>query len=128
MNEQVMPTIDGIPFRCDCGCNVFTKIGEYQYRCNACRVEYQGEPKEKTKLKITTLSGAVYYIEDDVVTGGSLELTDGRLVLPAQVGLCLYILTPERAEQNPTAKVPGVGSTPVVSIEVIDEFDDTKRA
>jgi hypothetical protein len=49
MNEQVMPKIGGKSFRCDCGCNVFTKIGEYRYRCNACRIEYQGEPEQKIK-------------------------------------------------------------------------------
>lgn len=49
MNEQVMPKVGGKSFRCDCGCNVFTKIGEYRYRCNACRTAYQGEPEIKIK-------------------------------------------------------------------------------
>lgn len=49
MNEQVMPKVGGKSFRCDCGCNVFTKIGEYRYECNACTARYQGEPEIKIK-------------------------------------------------------------------------------
>lgn len=49
MNEQVMPKVGGKSFRCDCGCNVFTKIGEYRYECNACTARYQGEPEVKIK-------------------------------------------------------------------------------
>ena len=49
MNEQVMPKVGGKSFRCDCGCNVFTKIGVYRYKCNACRAIYQGEPEIKMK-------------------------------------------------------------------------------
>lgn len=49
MNEQVMPKVGGKSFRCDCGCNVFTKIGDYRYECNACTARYQGEPEYKMK-------------------------------------------------------------------------------
>lgn len=32
-------------FRCECGCNVFIRLGEVgeRYRCNACPREYEGE-------------------------------------------------------------------------------------
>lgn len=78
-------------------------------------------------LKVTTESGAIYYISTDgVVKGGSKELTNGRLLLSAMVGVSLWISTPERAKQNPTTRGPGVLSTPVVSIEIVKD-DDAKR-
>lgn len=77
-------------------------------------------------LKVTTESGAIYYISTDgIVTGGNKELTNGRLLQSAMVGRSLWMSTPERAKQNPTALEPGVTSTPVVSIEVVKD-DDTK--
>ncbi len=39
--ETVMPRVNGKPFRCECGCNVFTKLDNF-YRCNACSLEYEG--------------------------------------------------------------------------------------
>lgn len=47
LGEQVMPRVDGKPFRCDCQCNVFAAIGPLRYRCNSCGVEYQGEAKKE---------------------------------------------------------------------------------
>ena len=44
IGEQVMPFIDGKSFRCECGCNVFTKSGDYKYVCNSCELSYTGEP------------------------------------------------------------------------------------
>lgn len=44
--EQVMPRVDGKSFQCDCGANVFTRVGAYEYLCNGCRARWQGEPKE----------------------------------------------------------------------------------
>ena len=73
-------------------------------------------------LKVTTESGAIYYIDDEgIVKGGSKKLIEGQLYYSAMVGSSLLVLTPERAKQNPTARTPCVVSTPVVSIEVIDE-------
>lgn len=44
--RQVMPKVDGQPFRCEvCGANVFTEIGLYRYACNGCAAEYVGTPK-----------------------------------------------------------------------------------
>ncbi len=48
-DKQVMPYVGGVPYRCECGCNVFTKIGAYRYSCNACPAIYEGEPKQKVK-------------------------------------------------------------------------------
>jgi hypothetical protein len=31
-------------YRCDCGANVFTKLGGQRYRCNGCKVSFSGEP------------------------------------------------------------------------------------
>lgn len=45
--EQVMPRVDGKPFRCDCGCNVFTKIGSLHYQCNSCEARWKGEAAAK---------------------------------------------------------------------------------
>ena len=39
-SEDVMLKVDGRPFRCDCQCNVFSKVGDV-YQCNACRSEFQ---------------------------------------------------------------------------------------
>jgi hypothetical protein len=44
--EQVMPKVNGQSFCCDCGCNVFTKIGELHYRCNGCGATYTGERQD----------------------------------------------------------------------------------
>lgn len=75
-------------------------------------------------LKVTTESGAVYYVgTDGMVTGGSKNLVAGRLLQSVVIGRSLWLSTPERAEQNPTAIAPGVCSTPVVSIEIIKEED-----
>jgi len=41
--ESAMLTVAGQRFRCECKCDVFTKIGGLRYRCNACGAEYQGE-------------------------------------------------------------------------------------
>ncbi len=43
--EQVMPKVDGKSFRCECGANVFTRVGDHEYLCNGCRAHWQGEPK-----------------------------------------------------------------------------------
>jgi predicted SprT family Zn-dependent metalloprotease len=47
--QTFMPKINGKSFRCECGCNVFTKrkplaTGEDVYRCNACPAQYAGTP------------------------------------------------------------------------------------
>jgi len=46
--EQVMVRVNGEPFRCDCGCNVLTRVGgcgsEILYRCNGCLAQWLGEP------------------------------------------------------------------------------------
>lgn len=43
---DVMPRVDGKPFRCECGCNVFrwvdTERGR-RLRCNSCRALYEAE-------------------------------------------------------------------------------------
>jgi hypothetical protein len=41
--EQVMPKVNGVSFRCRCGCNVFTKVDELRYSCNGCEALYLGE-------------------------------------------------------------------------------------
>lgn len=41
--EQVMPRVNGVPFRCPCGCNVFTKEREHRYSCNACGEWYASD-------------------------------------------------------------------------------------
>lgn len=40
--ESCMPRVNGKPFRCECGCNVFKELDNLQYRCNACSSVYQG--------------------------------------------------------------------------------------
>lgn len=40
--EQTMPHVAGKPFRCHCGCNVFSRVGD-RYTCNACGAIYRGE-------------------------------------------------------------------------------------
>ncbi len=44
--EQVMPRVNGKPFKCDCGCNVFTKTEPLKYRCNSCEATYTGERED----------------------------------------------------------------------------------
>ncbi|UOW92802.1 hypothetical protein SEA_ROBINROSE_59 [Microbacterium phage RobinRose] len=38
--EQTMITIGDMTYRCECGTNVFTKIGEHEYTCNGCGTRY----------------------------------------------------------------------------------------
>jgi hypothetical protein len=38
----VMPRVAGKAFRCQCGANVFRKIGDSEYACNACGEKYLG--------------------------------------------------------------------------------------
>lgn len=42
-SRVVMPRINGVPFRCDCGGNVFTEYKPLKYQCNSCRACYEGE-------------------------------------------------------------------------------------
>ena len=47
--EQAMPRVNGKPFRCECGCNVFTFLakragGGGRYKCSACGAIWEGEP------------------------------------------------------------------------------------
>ena len=43
-SKDLMLRLDGKPFRCECGCNVFKQIGRDSghYRCNACGTIYEG--------------------------------------------------------------------------------------
>ena len=43
VREQVVVRVNGGTFRCDCGCNVFTKYGDKLYECNSCHEHYNGE-------------------------------------------------------------------------------------
>jgi len=43
VGEQVMLTVNGQRFRCVCNCNVFTKLADGTYKCNACKAQYSGE-------------------------------------------------------------------------------------
>ena len=42
--EQVMlfPGGSKTSFRCECGCNVFTRFAKLRYRCNSCEATYTG--------------------------------------------------------------------------------------
>jgi len=47
--EQVTPRVQSKPFRCECGCNVFTFVAKHangsgRYKCNACGALFEGEP------------------------------------------------------------------------------------
>lgn len=41
--QSVMPQLNGEPFHCECGCNVFTKINPTDYKCNACPNTYRSK-------------------------------------------------------------------------------------
>jgi len=71
-------------------------------------------------LRVTTYSGAVYYIDGDKVTGGSRNLTDGRLISHAVIHRSMMIETPERAHLYPEFGQPGLTTSHVVTIEEID--------
>lgn len=42
---DVMPRVNGVAFRCECGCNVFRRLVEDSlvYVCNACKSRWRGE-------------------------------------------------------------------------------------
>ena len=72
-------------------------------------------------LRVTTHSGAVYYIEGAKVTGGSKNLVDGKLVGIVSLYASMMIDTPERAHLYPDLDQPGVVTSHVVSIEEVDD-------
>jgi hypothetical protein len=43
--ENFMPTIQGVAFRCHCGCTVFQKLVDepHIYKCNACEKLYSSK-------------------------------------------------------------------------------------
>ena len=43
VGEQTMLTVDGKRFRCECGANVFTRMSDDSFSCNACPAIYRGE-------------------------------------------------------------------------------------
>ncbi len=74
--------------------------------------------------KITTESGAIYYLTGKLVRGGSKNLQRGTLLLPLDgpiLGLSMMIDTPERMDLNPHFSQAGVMSTVVVHIEEMPE-------
>jgi len=76
-----------------------------------------------SKLFVKTRSGAEYIItQDGIVSGGSKDLKQGKLInAPVEINKPLLMITPERKEQNPNAVLPGVVSTPVVHISLVNE-------
>lgn len=46
IGKQVMPRVKGKPFRCGCGCNVFTEYERLKYECNSCGAAYAGDDVE----------------------------------------------------------------------------------
>ncbi len=73
-------------------------------------------------LKITTKSGAVYYLHNNgAISGGSLGVKEGRPFYKPFVGQPLLIHTPERGHLNPDFQMPSVVSTVVVSIEEVPD-------
>ena len=72
--------------------------------------------------KITTSSGAVYYLEGTKITGGSKKLKDGEILVEPVVGHCMLLATPERLHLNPHFSTAGVMSSQVVSIENVYPF------
>jgi len=52
--KDILISVGGKPFRCECGCNVFrhpSNLPEdrYKYVCNSCRLTYTGEPETEQK-------------------------------------------------------------------------------
>lgn len=75
-------------------------------------------------LKVTTESGAIYYIEANTigakVLGGSKDLQAGQLWRPLVIGNVLHIHTPGRLSQTYMNEIsPYVTSTCVISIETV---------
>ena len=82
--------------------------------------------------KITTYSGAVYYLYNDrKITGGSKKLRSGELLFPLEpiIGVSMMISAPERGHLNPRFEEPGVTTSYVVKIEeVYSRWDAVKMA
>ena len=74
--------------------------------------------------KVTTYSGAVYYLDDNrKITGGSKKLRNGELLFPLEpiIGASMMISAPERGHLNPRFEEPGVTTSHVVSIEEVED-------
>ena len=73
--------------------------------------------------KITTYSGAVYFLDGRKITGGSKKLRNGALLFPIApiTGASMMISAPERGHLNPRFEEPGVTTSHVVSIEEVED-------
>ena len=74
--------------------------------------------------KITTYSGATYFLHNDgrTITGGSKNLKDGHLLTKPIIGDSMLISTPKRLHVNPSYDWPGVETSLVVKIEKISRL------
>ena len=72
--------------------------------------------------KITTYSGAIYYLDGVKITGGSKKLKDGELLMGPVIGQSMMISTPERHHLNPHFATAGVTSSMVMRIEDVFPF------
>ena len=74
--------------------------------------------------KITTYSGAVYFLDGRKITGGSKRLKDGELLFPPEpiIGKSMMISAPERGYLNPRFEEPGVTTSMVMRIEDVFPF------
>ena len=78
-------------------------------------------PQKIKMQKITTKSGAIYYVHDIRVMGGSKHLIDGKLAQEPEIGHSLKVFTPERHHLNPHFGTAGVISSQIVTIEEITD-------
>ena len=63
--QLVQPTVEGKPFRCECGGNVLRKNGSI-YTCSACGAEYEGTPPEDRAREHAHADGVKHIHHDSV--------------------------------------------------------------
>jgi hypothetical protein len=80
-------------------------------------------------INVRTYSGSEYVLarrKDGSwkVTGGSRNLQDGTLVRVLEpniitIGQGMFVYAPERAQDHPTYKMPGVSTSYIMKIEIV---------
>lgn len=106
---QTMITIGDVTYRCQCGTNVFTRIGEHEYTCNGCGTRY--DDGETNDPEVEVEAEVVATVEqpgtdateeypgdsgDDLAPQNGPEFTDSELSVSP--GLGRVVFRPTEAE------------------------------
>ncbi|QJD53280.1 hypothetical protein SEA_TEMPO_57 [Microbacterium phage Tempo] len=100
--EQTMITIGDVTYRCQCGTNVFTKIGEHEYTCNGCGTRYDdgetNDPEVEVEAEIVATVEQEWTDEGDLTAQTGPEFADPEPKQEQTSGLGRVVFRPTEAE------------------------------